>query len=94
MAGRVLPGFSWLVIMRYRFDTAASVSKVKIPVLVVHSEDDEIIPFAHARTIFDAANAPKKLLKIRGSHNGGFLASQPGYEQGLSGFLHQYAGTQ
>ena len=92
MANRVLPGFSWLVLLRYRFNTADAVRKVRSPVLVVHSVDDEIIPFSHGQRIYESANPPKELLKISGSHNGGFISSQPGYEQGLAAFIRKYIG--
>lgn len=75
----------WLA--RMQFDTRSQVAEVDVPVLVVHSRDDEIIPFHHGRRIFEAAHEPKSLLELRGSHNEGFLQSEPQYVRGLEAFL-------
>jgi hypothetical protein len=65
---------------------------VHCPVLVLHSRDDEIIPFRHGETLYAAANGPKEFVEIRGSHNRGFLDSQPLYEAALDSFLSKYLG--
>ena len=87
MANVIFPVLSRLIFMRYRFDTVAHTKRVECPVLVLHSPQDEIIPFRLGEKLFRAANEPKALVKLTGDHNSGFLASQPGYEQALSKFL-------
>lgn len=86
-AQAVLPLLSRIVVMRYRFDTAAYVRRVTCPVLVAHSPDDDIIPFQLGQAVYAAANQPKTFLTMQGDHNSGFLQSQPGYEQGLREFV-------
>jgi len=75
------------LLSRYRYDTRKRLPKITCPVLIVHSPDDEIIPFAHGRRLFEAANEPKKFLEIRGGHNEGFLLSGPDYETPLAEFI-------
>jgi len=72
-----------------RFDHATRdyVRDVRSPILVVHSRDDEIIPFHHGEAIFAAANEPRTLLAIRGSHNDAFLRDERTYVGGLRTFL-------
>ncbi len=77
---------------RLRFDTREALARVRVPVLVVHSEDDEIVPFAHGEALYAAAGEPKSLLRLRGDHNGGFLLSGDDYVLGLSRFLAAHAG--
>ena len=60
---------------------------VKCPVLVVHSRDDEIIPFHHGQKIFEAAPEPRSLLELRGTHNDAFIQDERTYLDGLSAFL-------
>ena len=43
-----------------------------VPLVVLHSKDDEIIPFYHAELIFMNANEPKYIEKIKGKHNNTF----------------------
>ena len=79
----------WL--SRFEYGTAEYLKEVAAPVLVIHSRDDEIIPFHHGRTVFDAANEPKQLLVLRGDHNTGFLVSVSRYRQGIDNFLSELA---
>lgn len=75
----------WLC--RYRYDTLRSLAEISCPLLVVHSPDDEIIPFAHGKKLYAAAHAPKQFLEIRGDHNSGFLVSETLYRDTLADFL-------
>lgn len=75
----------WL--SRLRHATRDYIQDVKCPVLVVHSRDDEIIPFHHGEAIFAAAPEPRTLLELHGSHNEAFLEDEPVYVEGLRAFL-------
>ena len=57
------------------------------PVLVIHSRDDEIIPFEQGVKLHAAARQPKEFLEIRGGHNDGFLVSGRRYVEGLDAFI-------
>jgi fermentation-respiration switch protein FrsA (DUF1100 family) len=87
VANAVFPVLSRLIFIRYDFNTATHIRQVTCPVLVLHSPDDEIIPFRLGEKIFEAANEPKSLVKMRGDHNSGFLMSQPDYERTLGAFI-------
>lgn len=87
MANAVFPISSRLVPLRFDFNTASYIKQVAAPILIVHSIDDEIIPFRLGEKVFSAANHPKSLIKIKGNHNYGFLQSQPDYEQAIGEFL-------
>jgi hypothetical protein len=86
-ARAVFKVLSRLVVMRYTFDTADSIRRVNCPVLVLHSPDDEIMPFQLGEKVFNAANQPKRFVRMRGDHNNGFLLTQPAYEQALNSWL-------
>lgn len=75
----------WL--SRLRHATQDYVQEVRCPVLVVHSCDDEIIPFHHGEAIFASAHEPRTLLAIRGSHNDAFLRDEQTYIEGLRAFF-------
>jgi fermentation-respiration switch protein FrsA (DUF1100 family) len=75
----------WL--SRLKHETRNYIRDVRCPVLVVHSRDDEIIPFHHGEAIFLSANEPRTLLTIRGSHNDAFLLDERVYTKGLQTFL-------
>lgn len=75
----------WL--SRLNHATRDFVRDVNCPVLVVHSRDDEIIPFHHGEAIFASANEPRTLLALRGTHNDAFLRDEATYIAGLRQFL-------
>lgn len=75
----------WL--SRLSHATQDYIRDVRCPVLVVHSRDDEIIPFHHGEDIFAAAPEPRTLLALRGTHNDAFLRDETTYIEGLSMFL-------
>ena len=82
--------YPWLPVRwlsRFKHATRDEVAKVTCPVLVVHSRDDEIIPFHHGEAIYDAANEPKQFLEIRGGHNDGHAMSANVYRSGILDFL-------
>ena len=78
------------ILCRFRYDTVNRLSSVRCPVLVIHSADDDVIPYHHGRELFTAANEPKTFLEIRGTHNDGFLTSGTTYTQGLGRFISRY----
>ncbi len=88
MARRVLP-FVPHFILASRFDNLAKISGIECEKMIIHSKDDEIIPFSQAKRLFEAAKAPKKFLKLRGGHNTAFWDSIQKYKEGLRSFLSQ-----
>jgi fermentation-respiration switch protein FrsA (DUF1100 family) len=86
-ANALFPVLSRLVILRYRLDAAGALAGASSPILVLHSPDDEIIPYHLGRRLYDAAPEPKRFVDLRGGHNDGFLRSQPDYERAFGAFL-------
>lgn len=72
---------------RLQYNTRDALAVARSPVLVVHSPQDEIIPYHHGLALYHAAHPPKTLLELRGGHNSGFLLSGGAYVQGLDAFL-------
>lgn len=85
--------YPWLpvrLLARYDYDTAAFAARVRCPVLIIHSRNDELIPFDHGKRLFAAAKEPKMFLEISGDHNSGFIMAGTRYPDGLNTFLTQY----
>ncbi|MCC5857232.1 MAG: alpha/beta hydrolase [Ectothiorhodospiraceae bacterium] len=90
LAAELYPIFPVRMLARHDYDTRAHLDAVRAPVLVVHSPDDEIVPFRHGQRLYEAAPEPRALLKLEGGHNDGFLVSGRRYTDGLREFLDQY----
>lgn len=75
------------LLARFRYPTAEYVARVRAPILVIHSRDDEIAPFSHGEQLFRGAHPPKEFLEIFGDHNAGFVLSESLVADGLRRFL-------
>lgn len=73
--------------LRTRFDVRANVASVQCPLLVVHSTDDETIPYHHGVRLFESAREPKELVTIAHGHNDCFARSSSIYIPSLDRFL-------
>jgi hypothetical protein len=87
MGRRLYPFLPVRLITRLRYPVAEYASRLQSPVLVVHSRDDEIIPFEMGEAIYDAVQQRKDFLELRGDHNGGFYLSRQTYITGLDRFV-------
>lgn len=76
-------------LVRYSYETKSYLKDISAPILIIHSEDDDLVPFKHGKSIFESANEPKSFLKIGGDHNFGFIQSQEIYLEGLRKFLQR-----
>ena len=80
------PIMSNFIYLRYSFDSLSKITNVKSPVLLIHSPDDEVIPFELGKKLFTAIQSEKKFLQIKGGHNDGFMQSIRPYMQTLATF--------
>jgi pimeloyl-ACP methyl ester carboxylesterase len=63
--------FPWLPVRwlnSIKYDTCSKLPRLKIPLLVLHSRDDQLIGFHHAEKNFSRANEPKIFCEITGDH--------------------------
>ena len=90
MAQDLYPLFPAAWLTRYRYDTRAALVSAHCPVLILHSPEDEIIPFRHGEALFAAANAPKRLFELHGGHNDALLTSREHYAREVGAFLQRH----
>lgn len=83
----IMPRLSRLVYLRYSFNSLDKITKVKTPILSIHSPNDEVIPFRSGVKLYDAISSEKQFLEIKGGHNEGFIQSISPYMQTLRAFL-------
>ena len=69
------------------FDTLTRVPRCRCPVLVMHSKDDDVVPFGQGERLFQAASEPKKFVELSGRHNERHPEGEARYMAGLSAFL-------
>ena len=81
-----LPGLGLLVGNMY--DTLDKASRIEAPVMLLHGDSDEIVPFEMGREVFEAAPEPKRFYRIRGAgHNDTYAVGGAPYLDALGSFL-------
>ncbi len=84
------PYFPARFLARIHYNSLGRISAIRAPVLIVHSTEDEIVPFSHGQSLYAAAREPKEFLQISGGHNDGNFAFREMYEQGITSFLSRF----
>ncbi len=75
------------LLARFRYDNVAKVAELGVPLLLIHSPADEIVPIEHGRRLLEAARAPKRLLLTEGGHNDGGFLRRPEWRAEVGKFL-------
>ncbi len=81
------PYFPVKLLSRYHYDTLEKLNRIRCPILVVHSRDDELIPFRHAQRLYAAVSGKKGFIELGGLHKGGYKPTLGKYQQGVKQFL-------
>ncbi|MCF8200323.1 MAG: alpha/beta hydrolase [Sulfuritalea sp.] len=89
MGAELYPLLPVRLLARIRYNTLDRLTQVDCPLLVIHSRNDDIIPFAHGRRLFATARPPKRILEIEGGHNEGFVFARADWVRALDDFLKQ-----
>lgn len=84
-AGYGAPSF----MVRSPFRTDRVLRDSKIPVIILHSVDDEIVRFSHAQSL-KAVRPDAVLIELTGGHNTA-ITSQPDYWKGIDQWLVEHA---
>lgn len=72
-----------------RFDSANKIKSIDIPKLIIHSINDEIVPYRLGRKLYDNARPPKDFLQIHGGHNTAFFESEDILREKIRHFINQ-----
>lgn len=94
LGAQVYPFIPVRLLARVKYDNLARIGQITAPVLIAHSREDDIIPYAHGRLLFDAAREPKEFLEMRGGHNSGFIFVREEWMSKLATFLDTHRGPQ
>ena len=88
VANRFLPGLS--VLLKRKFDSLSKISRVHVPLLQLHGDQDDLVPFELGRKLFEAANEPKEFFTIKGAHhNDTYEIGGEAYFQAIREFINR-----
>ncbi len=84
---RMFPFVPVRMLVRNKYDTLSKINQLNAPLLVFHSQQDEIIPFRHGEQLFAGADMPKTFVALQGGHNDAFMVSAAIYREALATFF-------
>jgi fermentation-respiration switch protein FrsA (DUF1100 family) len=88
MARAVYPFLPLWPFVRTRYDNESKVPRLAVPLLVLHGDRDEVVPFTQGRRVFEAAPEPKRFYPIPGAgHNDTYLVGGAAYWDTVRAFL-------
>lgn len=87
-SGSPLPIPLVLTLFEARYDSISKIGRVESPVMVLHGDRDDTVPYWMAEKLYAAANDPKTLYPIRGAgHNDTVYVGSEGYFEALENFI-------
>ena len=70
-----------------RYNTREKLPLVRAPLLIMHGEADEIVPFSMGERLYDAARAPKFFFPLKGAgHNDTYIVGGDAYFRRFAAF--------
>jgi hypothetical protein len=83
--------FPWLPIGRFlstKYDSISKIKQIRVPFLVMHGDQDEVIPFSQGQQLYEAGNEPKTFYPISGAgHNNTTLVGGRPYLKVIQQFI-------
>jgi uncharacterized protein len=71
-----------------------SIDRIKSPIFIIHSREDDLVPYEHAERLFRKAPEPKELMPVGGVHIGLDRALTGDYQDTVRDFFLRYLVTQ
>ena len=88
----IFPKFFLRRLVTHRYETISIIDDMSCPLLVAHSPDDEMIPYAMDRELYEAAPEPKAWLEMAGGHNEGWQMTGGRYVSAIQEFISEAIG--
>ena len=82
--------YPWLLIKPLdRFESIKRIQQINAPLLILHSMNDEVVPYSQGLALFQRAIEPKKMLAFK-TENHNNLWNSPGFSEKISDFIIHY----
>jgi hypothetical protein len=75
------------------FDNAGRITRLKVPLLIIHGKKDKVVPFEHGKALYEKAPQPKEFLALpQAGHNDNYTSGGPEYFRTISEFARRWTG--
>jgi len=55
-------------LLKFHFENGRKLQQIRAPVVIIHSTEDDYVPFSQARELYAAARRPRYLIETTGTH--------------------------
>lgn len=77
-------------VLPHNYNNLKKIADIHVPKLIIHGEDDEIVPFSMGWKLFDTSGPPKSFLKLNGAgHNDTYLVGGERYFESFAFFARE-----
>lgn len=95
MAKARFPFLPTSIITPDKYNNTDKVSQLDAPTLIIHGTEDQVVPFAQSKILYNAANEPKEFYQVDGAgHNDTYLVENSRYFEKIETFLGLGAGNE
>ena len=78
--------FSFL--LPHNYNNQKNIASIAVPKLIIHGEDDSLVPFSMGQKLHENARPPKLFLPVKGAdHNDTYILGGKKYFQTLNEFI-------
>lgn len=71
-----------------KYDSYSKIKRIHVPLLVLHGDHDDVVPFESGYMLYKAANEPKKFCAIAGAlHNDTYIVGGEAYFAAINEFI-------
>ena len=89
MAKEIYPFLPAKLFITMKYDTLSKIDGVDAPKLIIHSREDEIVPFHHGEKLFEESSEVKEFYPMRGGHNEAIFLYSDEYGKKIDEFLRR-----
>ena len=71
-----------------KYDSLSKIKCINVPLLILHGDCDEVVPYRWGRELYEAANEPKRFYTIANAgHNDTYIVGGEGYIAAIQDFI-------
>jgi len=88
MAKRIYP-FIPSFLIKSKMNSIDKIKNISVPILFIHSIEDQTVPFALGKKLYEAASQPKEFIETTGGHNDEYIDDGGKVQNGIKTFLNK-----
>ena len=81
-----------LLLFRNQFNALVKIKRIRMPLLLLHSSQDDVVPYRQAEQLFFYAANPKQLVPVTGTHDTAFAQSKDLIREQITAFVDKTNG--